>query len=141
MTGNLTENWQEEVRRNVGIMKLSSGLVVTCLVNNIHDNITFGNNPFNYTHFEEQFVNNPKDKVLINYDIKFPKDYLQHEVLPSDKPNGNFTVATYTLNYGKGKIIMIGLYGQNLVNNKSFLGFFDKLFTNEVLSSNLQSYR
>jgi hypothetical protein len=126
------ERWYNETKQWVG---------GNFLVNNIHDNITFGNNPFNYTHFEEQFVNNPKDKVLINYDIKFPKDYLQHEVLPSDKPNGNFTVATYTLNYGKGKIIMIGLYGQNLVNNKSFLGFFDKLFTNEVLSSNLQSYR
>jgi len=93
-------------------------------------NITFANNPFNYTHFEEQFVNNPKDKILFDYGIKFPKNYLQSNSFPPDKPMGNITVATYSLHYGNGRIIMMGLYGQNLVNNKVFLKFLQSLIFN-----------
>ena len=29
--------------------------------------ITFGNNPFQYTHYEEQFITNPNAKILIDY--------------------------------------------------------------------------
>ena len=79
------------------------------------DNITFSNNPFNYTHFEENFVNNPKDKILIDYG----------GVTPQNNPFFGSTVATYQLDFGKGKVIMTGLYGQNLIDNKSFLEMLD----------------
>jgi hypothetical protein len=114
----VSERWYNETKEWVG---------GNFIVNDIHDNITFGNNPFNYTHFEEQFVNNPKDKILIDYGIKFPKDYLQNDSFPADKPTGNITVATYTLHYGNGRIIMMGIYGQNLMNNEAFLKFLQPI--------------
>ena len=43
------------------------------LVSEITSNVTFANNPFNYTHFEENYVNNPDAKILIDYDIVLPK--------------------------------------------------------------------
>ena len=87
------------------------------LESDIKDNITFKNNPFNYTHFEENFVNNPNDKILINYGA----------VIPKQNPFLGVTVATYELDFGKGKVIMIGLYGQKLVDNDAFLRFLDSL--------------
>jgi hypothetical protein len=87
------------------------------LESDIHDNITFKNNPFNYTHFEENFVNNPNDKILINYGA----------VIPKNNQLVGATVATYELNYLKGKVIMVGLYGQRIVNNETFLRFLDSL--------------
>jgi hypothetical protein len=121
------ERWYNETKQWVGSNFLD-----------IHDNITFANNPFNCTHFEEQFVNNPKDQIVTNYGIKFPKDYLHHEVFPPDKQNGNITVATYTLSYGAGKVIMMGLYGQNLVGNKQFINFFNELVTYNALCYKLK---
>jgi len=93
------------------------------------ENITFANNPFNYTHFEEQFVNNPKDKIIIDYGIKFPQSL--HTKDPSLK---QMRVATYTLDYGKGKVIMLGLTGHKLANSESFLRFFDDFIINQALS-------
>ena len=87
------------------------------LESDIKDNITFKNNPFNYTHFEENFVNNPNDKILINYGA----------VIPKQNPFQIATVATYELDFLKGKVIMIGLYGQKLVDNETFLRFLDSL--------------
>ena len=85
------------------------------LESDIEDNITFKNNPFNYTHFEENFVNNPNDKILINYGA----------VIPKQNPFQGVTIATYELDYLKGKVIMISLYGQKLVDNETFLRFLD----------------
>jgi hypothetical protein len=87
------------------------------LESDIKDNITFKNNPFNYTHFEENFVNNPNDKILINYGAGIPMQNSFQGV----------TVATYELDFIKGKVIMIGLYGQKLVDNQTFLRFLDSL--------------
>jgi hypothetical protein len=123
------ERWYNETKEWVG---------GNFLVNDIHNNVTFANNPFNYTHFEEQFVNNPNDKILLNYEIKLPKDYLQYNVFPPDKQNGNITVATYALDYGAGRVIMLGIYGQNLVNNKSFINFFDNLVKHVALCYKLE---
>ena len=125
----VSERWYNDTKEWVG---------GNFLENDIHDNITFTNNPFNYTHFEEQFVNNPKAKIIIDYGIKFPKDYLVFETFPPDKKDGNITVATYSLNYGKGKVIMMGLYGQNLAENERFIKVFDNLIIHQALCSNLQ---
>ena len=87
------------------------------LQSELKDNITFMNNPFNYTHFQENFVNNPKDKILIDYGA----------VIPRDNPFFGSTVASYELDFGKGKVVMVGLYGQNLVDNHAFQRFLDIL--------------
>jgi hypothetical protein len=97
----------------------------------IKDNVTFTNNPFNYTHLEEQYVNNPSDKIVIDYGIKFqPSDYISHP-----QKIGQI-VATYILDYGKGKVIMLGLFGHTLADNESFFKFFDNLITHQVFGSN-----
>jgi len=36
-------------------------------------------------------------------------------------------VATYELKTGNGKVIMLGIYGQNLIENPAFNDFFDKV--------------
>jgi hypothetical protein len=38
----------------------------------------FGNNPFGYTSNEEQYVTNPKDIILLNYNATLPR-YLLHK--------------------------------------------------------------
>ncbi|HJT50190.1 MAG TPA: N,N-dimethylformamidase beta subunit family domain-containing protein [Nitrososphaeraceae archaeon] len=93
------------------------------LLSEITDNIGFANNPFNYTHFEENFVTNMNDKIIYNYGAK----------IPEDNPYRGAIVATYELGYGKGKVIMFGIYAQNLASNKIFLEFFDKIIANYVL--------
>ena len=106
------ERWYNETKEWVGGNFLN---------NDINENVTFANNPFNYTHFEEQFVNNPKAKIIIDYGIKFPKEFIEsylkkEKLLPElqrqDIPIESLKVATYFLDYGKGKVIMLGLYGQ-----------------------------
>jgi hypothetical protein len=89
------------------------------LLSDINDNITFANNPFNYTHFEDSFVNNPNVTIIIDYEARIP---------PSN-PFSGATVATYEHAVGTGKVIVTGIYGQNLIkdNNKKFLEFFDSL--------------
>jgi hypothetical protein len=119
----VAERWYNETKEWVG---------GNWLVNSISDKISFANNPFNYTHFEEQFVNNPNDSILIDYGIKFPKDYRYS--FPDEFKQGNVTIATYELNQGKGKVIMIGLYGQRLMNNEAFLKFFDNIILQHVLA-------
>ena len=119
----MTERWYDETKEWVG-----SNFI------DFDANLSYGNNPFNYTHFEEQFVNNPKDKILVDYKIKFPKDfvmlYLKGQNVPTelkreDIPIQNVTVATYSLQYGKGKIIMLGLTGRQLAENAQFMQFFN----------------
>lgn len=92
------------------------------LVSDITGNIKFANNPFNYSHFEENYVNNPDAKIIIDYGA----------VLPKNSVYAGFTVASYLLEYGKGNVAMTGLYGQKLVQNQLFLKFIDQL-VNDLL--------
>jgi hypothetical protein len=82
------------------------------------DKVYFTNNPFNYTHFEENYLNNPKATILLNCGARFPEEYL-------NESHRNSIIATYEMNYGKGKVIMIGIYSQLLGDNKVYLKFFD----------------
>ena len=111
------ERWFNETKDWVG-----SNFLVT----DISSKISFANNPFNYTHFEENFLNNPNAHIVLDYKIKFPKDYLNsgENKFPSGKKEGDIIVATYELNYGKGQVLVFGLYGQNLSNNEPFLNYF-----------------
>jgi hypothetical protein len=117
------ERWYNETKQWVGSNYLD-----------VDANLTFSNNPFGYVHFEEQFVNNPHAKVLFDYGMKFPKEYvpvyLNKEKLPAeltreDIPIQNVTVATYTMDYGKGKVVMLGLTGRLLADDPEFIKFFD----------------
>jgi hypothetical protein len=89
--------------------------------------VFFRNNPFNYTHTEEQHVTNPNAKILLNYQAYYPshKDF-------------NATVATYEMNYGKGKVIGLGLWGDRLVNSVRFFDYFDNVIMTIALASNNQ---
>jgi hypothetical protein len=114
------ERWFNETREWVGGNFLST---------DISENITFANNPFNYSHFEEQYINNPNAKTLVDYGIKFSPASYQRD--PSLK---NIKIATYTLDYGKGKVIMLSLTGHKLAHNESFMRFFDDLILNQALT-------
>jgi hypothetical protein len=109
------ERWFNQTRVWVGSNFLES---------DIHDTITFKNNPFNYKHFEENFVNNPDDKILINYGA----------VIPRENSLLGATIATYEHDFVKGKVILISLYGQNLIDNDAFLKFIDSLILKYVQS-------
>jgi hypothetical protein len=131
------ERWYNETKEWVGSNFLD-----------IDANVTFTNNPFNYTHFEEQFVNNPNAKILEDYGIKFPKEYtqlyLKKEKLPAelqreDIPIENITVATYSLDYGKGEVVMSGLTGRLLADNQEFMEFFDNRILPDALCPKFQS--
>jgi hypothetical protein len=100
------------------------------LENFIRNNVTFTNNPFNYKHFEEEFANNPNDKIIIDYGIKYPKYWKRI----TDNP-----VATYTLNYGKGRVITIGLTARHLAHNERSLNFFDDQIIPRTLCPNLSN--
>jgi hypothetical protein len=83
--------------------------------------VYFGNNPFNYSHTEEQYVTNPKAKILIDYRASYPKAS-QCSTCPV-----NATVATYQMDYGKGKIINLGIWGHTIWYNTAFLNYFDNV--------------
>ena len=97
VTKSVHERYFNETKQWVGSNFLYSDINLT---------IPFENNPFNYTHFEENYVNNPNATVLLDYGA-------QH-VYRDDSARTPVKVATYELDYGKGKVIMIGLYGQIL---------------------------
>jgi len=132
-SGSAPERWYNETKEWVGS---------NFLINDIRQNTIFTNNLFNYTHFEEQFVNNPKAKILIDYGIKFPSDYVERYLKSNrfsiDHRLG-ITVATYVLDFGKGKVIFLGLYGQKLAENQRFMKFFDDVVLAKALCPKFQS--
>ena len=68
---------------------------------------------------EEQFITNPKDIILLNYNA----------TIPGDNPNktGSVVVATYELNYLRGRVIALGLYSDDIIVNGNFDRYFDNL--------------
>ena len=112
------ERWLDETREWVGSNFLD-----------IPSNypLRFNNNPFNYTHSEENYVANPNAKILIDYKL---------DNIP--RASGQYLgaiVATYELNYGKGKVIHTGIWGQTLVPIKEFIDFLN----NEIIPLSLNS--
>jgi hypothetical protein len=81
--------------------------------------VYFANNPFNYTHSEEQYVTNPKAKILIDYDVYgIPSYYKQYQ---------NATIATYQMKYKQGKVIDLGIWGHVVEHKKAFISYFDNV--------------
>jgi hypothetical protein len=88
-------------------------------------NVYFRNNPFNYTHTEEQYVTNPNAKILLDYKAYNLTDNY-HDA----------TVAAYEMNYGKGKVIHLGIWGHIVRQNPAFIEYFDKVIIPLALGNN-----
>jgi hypothetical protein len=87
------------------------------VVNQITDDITFDNNPFNYTHFEENQLLNPNAIILHDFGMTLPPDYPNLHHLDA-------TVATYEMKYGEGKVIALGIFGTTVIRDENFLDFW-----------------
>ena len=104
----VNERWKNETAQWVGSNYIS-GIA------------KFSNNPFDYLPHEEQYITNPKDIILLNYNAT-------NTGLHSNKI-GSAVVATYELNYQKGRVIALGLYSDDIIIN----GIFDRYFDNLIL--------
>jgi hypothetical protein len=100
------ERWANETAQWVG----SNYLCYSC-------NVTFANDPFRYIHHEENYVTNPKDIILLNYNAT---DY-NYQI------NVKHVIATYELNYQKGKVISLGIYSDDIITNGAFDRFLDSI--------------
>ena len=103
----VAERWAKETSEWVG----SNYLCYSC-------DITFANDPWEYQHHEEQYITNHNDKILMNYNAS-----LLHYPIPSLRP----VIATYELNYQKGKVISLGIYSDDIITNERFDKYLDNL--------------
>jgi hypothetical protein len=101
------ERWANETSEWVG----SNFFCFSC-------NASFPNNPFHYSHHEEQYLSNPNDLILLNYNASVSKK--QRMTLDP-------VIATYELNYQKGKVIALSIYSDDVVTNTKFIKYFDSL--------------
>jgi len=103
----IEDRWAKETSQWVG----SNYFCFSC-------KIKFGDNPFGYKHHEEQFVTNTKDLILFDYKATVNNNGAKmiHAV-----------VATYELNFKKGRVIVLGIYADDVISNSRFDTFFDSL--------------
>jgi len=80
------------------------------------DKIIFNNNPFGIKQLEEQYVTNPRAKILLDYNAT------EDTANPRD-----FVVATYELEYKNGKVIVLGPITDSFKGNDRFWRFIDSL--------------
>ena len=104
----VSERWKKETSEWVGSNFFNCG-------KGCH--IDFKNNPFSYVQREEQHITNPNVNILIDYEAQSMY---------------NILVAAYELEYGKGKVISFGIFGDDIILNKEFLKFFDEIFFSHV---------
>jgi hypothetical protein len=111
------ERWPNETSQWIGSNYL-------CCYNDI---VRFANNPFRYTHDEEQYITNPKAKIILDYKAslaKYPKAKEIFKKVP---------VAIYELDYKKGKVIAFGISSSDIIaNDDRFDRFLDSLLLNIV---------
>lgn len=103
----IKERWADETTEWVGS---NFGCGSSC-------SIEFNNNPFSYLHHEEQYITNPNVNILIDYKAQSKYNYL---------------IAAYELEYGNGKVISFGIFGDDIIHDKEFLRYFDQLFFSHV---------
>jgi hypothetical protein len=98
---------------------------------------SFQNEPFGYKPHEEQYLDNPHDVVLFNYNASIPKTYFP--VASTSASQGQVTdkpiIATYELNYKKGRVITLGIYSDDIVNNNKVDNYFEKLLLKQGISN------
>jgi hypothetical protein len=93
--------------------------------------LRFSNNPFNYTHSEENYVANPNAKILLDYGLdNIPRSSGQYL---------GAVVATYEMNYGKGKVIHLGVWGHTLVENGEFIDYLNNTIIPLSINSTSES--
>ena len=92
-----SERWANETSQWVG----SNYLCSSC-------KIVFAVNPFGYNHREEQYITNPNDTILLNYNASISLSLNPKIVKNAAHAN---MIATYELNYKKGRITRMILYG------------------------------
>lgn len=102
----VSERWAKETSEWVG----SNYLCYSC-------DVKFTNDPFEYRHHEEQYITNPHDIIIMNYNASLSSYPLQ--IRP--------VIATYELNFQKGKVISLGIYSDDIISNGRFDRFFDSL--------------
>src|SRR5919198_37588 len=103
------ERWAQETSQWVG----SNYLCYKCIS-------AFGNDPFEYRPHEEQYISNHNDSILLNYNAEIGKTKID---------NKQPTIATYELNYQKGKVVALGIFSDDVIDNATFNKFFDRLLT------------
>ena len=69
---------------------------------------------------EEQYITNPKDVILLDYNATSPAAFISNM-------SGGVVIATYELNYLKGKVIALGLYSDDIMTNGGFDRYLDSL--------------
>jgi hypothetical protein len=140
------ERWTKETSQWIG----SNYLCYSC-------RIIFLNNPFEYQHREEQYMTNPKDKILLDYNASVIGPHSTDDIDPTNNStmayhsnvtnappqnNNNKTtkmeIATYELDYGKGKVISLGIYADDVINNYIFNKFLDSLLLRYSLKDKTQ---
>jgi hypothetical protein len=114
----VSERWQKDTSQWLG----SNYLCYSC-------KIVFLNNPFGYRHHEEQYLTNPKDKILMNYNARVVMSTKKYHP-PVAKP----VIGTYQLNYQKGRVIVLGIYSDDIISNSKFDKFFDGLLLQHTIS-------
>ncbi len=85
-----------------------------------------------YKHHEEQYITNHNDTILTNYDARL--ETKQHV---SYKP----VIATYELHYKKGRVIVLGLYSDDILDNLKFDKYFDTLLMQHTFKQHTVSYQ
>jgi hypothetical protein len=95
------------------------------------EGVTFSNNPFNYSHSEEQIVTNPNDKIIFDFgvieDVSYEIDKDNNKIRDNIQHFPDFgKVAAYEMTSGKGKVINIGIFAHKLEDNEAFLDFYDE---------------
>ncbi len=103
---------------------------------------SFQNDPFGYKPHEEQYLDNPHDVVLFNYNALIPKTYFP--IISTTTPPGQVSsktiIATYELNYKKGRVITLGIYSDDVVNDNKFDSYFDKLLLKQGITDICRLY-
>jgi hypothetical protein len=102
----IRERWADETTEWVG----SNFICSQC-------KIIFNNNPFSYTHHEENYLTNPNVKILIDYDAQ---------------SKYNYKIAAHELKYGLGKVIGLGIFGSDIVHNNNFLKFYEDILLSNI---------
>jgi hypothetical protein len=108
------ERWANETSQWVG----SNYLCYRCIS-------AFGNDPFEYRPHEEQYISNHNDSILLNYDAVITSKTIKID-------NKQPTIATYELNYQKGKVVALGIFSDDVIDNATFDKFFDNLLNSEL---------
>lgn len=118
----VNERWSNETQDWVGSNFYYWG-------GNTNINLSFTNNPFGYIHNEEQYITNPKVRIIHDYGAVVQEYYVIDNVtynLGYPRP----IIATYQMDFHNGKVIVLSIYSDDVITNDSFKKFFATLLLN-----------